>query len=89
MRYMGQLGLPIKSCGEDTTHLRRALVCGLFPHAARRQPEGTYKVRGQSHPACFGESRVCDYECLACFVVGQQASQDGNERWCRAHLRMG
>jgi ATP-dependent RNA helicase DHX8/PRP22 len=44
-RHLQQMGLPIKSCGEDITPLRRALTAGLFPHAARRQPDGTYKVR--------------------------------------------
>lgn len=38
------LGLPVTSCGEDTTPLRRALTAGLFPHAARLQPDGSYRV---------------------------------------------
>ena len=38
--HLEALRLPIKSCGEDTTPLRRALVAGLFPHAARRQLDG-------------------------------------------------
>ncbi len=43
--HMSQLGLTVGSCGEDLTPLRRALTCGLFPHAAKRQPDGSYKVR--------------------------------------------
>jgi hypothetical protein len=34
----------VKSCGEDTTPLRRALTAGLFPHAASKQLDGSYKV---------------------------------------------
>ncbi|GFR51844.1 hypothetical protein Agub_g14311 [Astrephomene gubernaculifera] len=29
---------------EDTTPLRRALTAGLFPHAARLHPDGSYRV---------------------------------------------
>lgn len=43
-RQLQQLQLPLASCGEDTTALRRALVAGLFPNSARKQPDGTYKV---------------------------------------------
>ena len=42
------MGLPLKSCGDDTAPLRRALVSGLFPNSARRQADGTYKVRGRA-----------------------------------------
>ncbi|KAL6782327.1 hypothetical protein ACKKBG_A06370 [Auxenochlorella protothecoides x Auxenochlorella symbiontica] len=38
------LGLRLASCGDDATPLRQALVMGLFSHAARRQPGGTYRV---------------------------------------------
>lgn len=34
------LGIPLQSCGEDSLPLRRALVAGLFPHAAKRQMDG-------------------------------------------------
>lgn len=38
--HLEALGIPVKSCGDDTTPLRRALTAGLFPHAARRQLDG-------------------------------------------------
>lgn len=38
--HMVALGVPIKSCGDDTMPLRRALTAGLFPHAAKRQLDG-------------------------------------------------
>lgn len=38
--HLEALGIPDKSCGDDTTPLRRALTAGLFPHAARRQLDG-------------------------------------------------
>jgi hypothetical protein len=37
--------VPIKSCGADPAPLQRALVSGLFPHAARRQPDGGWVRR--------------------------------------------
>ncbi|KXZ53924.1 hypothetical protein GPECTOR_6g842 [Gonium pectorale] len=49
VRFLGPpsppgLGLPLASCGDETTPLRRALTVGLFPHAARLQPDGSYRV---------------------------------------------
>ncbi|GLC42130.1 hypothetical protein PLESTM_001294900 [Pleodorina starrii] len=49
LRFLGPpappgLGLPLASCGDDTTPLRRALTAGLFPHAAKLQPDGSYRV---------------------------------------------
>lgn len=38
--HLQALGMPVKSCGEETTPLRRALTAGLFPHAAKRQVDG-------------------------------------------------
>lgn len=38
--HLVNLGIAIKSCGEDTTNLRRALVSGIFPHAAKWQVDG-------------------------------------------------
>lgn len=55
LRHLQQLRLQVQSCGDDTTSLRRALTSGLFPHAARRFPDGTYKVRvgwGGGGPGC-------------------------------------
>lgn len=42
--HMQSLQLPMKSCGSDPVPIQRALVAGLFPHAAKRQPDGTYRV---------------------------------------------
>ncbi|EFJ45602.1 DEAH-box nuclear pre-mRNA splicing factor [Volvox carteri f. nagariensis] len=49
VRFLGPpsppgLGLALVSCGDDTAPLRRALTAGLFPHAARLQPDGSYRV---------------------------------------------
>jgi len=54
--HLEDLKVPLKSCGDDLDPLRRALVAGLFPHAAKRQVDGTYRVvaSGQSvhlHPS--------------------------------------
>ncbi|GLI64295.1 hypothetical protein VaNZ11_007516 [Volvox africanus] len=49
VRFLGPpsppgLGLQLATCGEDSTPLRRALTAGLFPHAAKLQPDGSYRV---------------------------------------------
>lgn len=41
--HLEDLGIPLKSCGEDDAPLRRALVTGLFPHAAKLQLDGKLK----------------------------------------------
>lgn len=43
-RHLLALRLPLKSCGDDSTPLCRSLTAGLFPHAARKQPDGSYRV---------------------------------------------
>ena len=43
-RHLVALGLPLRSCGPDTTPVQRALAAGLFPNAARRRPDGSYAV---------------------------------------------
>lgn len=35
--------LPLKSCGDDTAPLRKALVAGYFLNAAQKQPDNTYR----------------------------------------------
>ncbi len=43
-QLVGQLGFAVTTCGEDSAPLLRSLTAGLFLHAARRTPDGTYKV---------------------------------------------
>ena len=44
VEYLNALEIPQSSCGEDTAPLRRCLTSGLFPHAARAQPDGSYSL---------------------------------------------
>lgn len=67
--HLQALGIPLVSCGEDTRVLRRALVAGLFPHAARRQLDGSYKViaSGQAvaiHPSSVLRAQNAKPECI-------------------------
>jgi len=48
--HLAGLGLVLKSCGEDTTTLRRALTAGLFPYAAKRQLDGGF---GRTDPTGY------------------------------------
>lgn len=43
-RHFKELSLDLHSCGDDLTALRKALTAGLFCNAARRQPDGQYRV---------------------------------------------
>ncbi|KAK9828750.1 hypothetical protein WJX72_001917 [[Myrmecia] bisecta] len=68
------LGLPLLSCGSDTTPVRRALTSGLFKHAAKRHTDGTYKVLASSqmvalHPSsvlCGKRPPCCVFSELVC-----------------------
>jgi ATP-dependent RNA helicase DHX8/PRP22 len=53
---LSALGLPLLSCGDDSEPLRRALTAGLFPHAARRQPDGSYRVIATGQPVALHPS---------------------------------
>ena len=48
LRVSQGMDLPVQSCGEDTTTVRRALTSGFFPHAAARQPDGILSVDPKS-----------------------------------------
>jgi hypothetical protein len=39
-QHLSALKMPLKSCGTDDTPLRRALLSGLFLHAAVMLPDG-------------------------------------------------
>lgn len=51
--HLQALGIPQRSCGEDSLPLRRALVAGLFPHAAKRQLDGGSGEGRRSSAGCF------------------------------------
>ncbi len=51
--HLQALGIPQQSCGENSLPLRRALVAGLFPHAAKRQLDGGSGEGRRSSAGCF------------------------------------
>jgi len=69
--HMQQLSLPLVSCGEDTTPLRRALVSGLFTQAARKQPDGTYKVISSGQQVWIHPSSVLCSKKPECIVFSE------------------
>ena len=71
--HMQALGIPLRSCGEDSLPLRRALVAGLFPHAAKRQLDGESRV-GRCRPAGVASPRLA-------------ASRQGRSQRCYAARR--
>ncbi|KAM0792469.1 hypothetical protein ACM66B_005144 [Microbotryomycetes sp. NB124-2] len=42
-KYLKRFEIPIISCGEDDTKVRRCLTSGYFRNAAKVQPDGTYR----------------------------------------------
>lgn len=61
-----RLHMPLVSCGDTTTPIRRCLVTGFFLNAAQRQPDGSYRtlLDGQSvriHPSSvlLGKKAEC------------------------------
>ena len=45
-RHVAALGLPLGSCGTDPDPIRRALLAGLFMHAAVLRPDGAWLGNG-------------------------------------------
>eukprot|EP00200_Dunaliella_tertiolecta_P009980 CAMPEP_0202383708 /NCGR_PEP_ID=MMETSP1127-20130417/50795_1 /ASSEMBLY_ACC=CAM_ASM_000462 /TAXON_ID=3047 /ORGANISM="Dunaliella tertiolecta, Strain CCMP1320" /LENGTH=702 /DNA_ID=CAMNT_0048983277 /DNA_START=50 /DNA_END=2155 /DNA_ORIENTATION=- len=70
-RQLHQLQLPLTSCGEDPTSLRRALVAGLFPQSARKQPDGTYKVIATGQQVFIHPSSVLIGKKVDCIVFSE------------------
>lgn len=69
--HLQALGMPIKSCGEETTPLRRALTAGLFPHAAKRQVDGGYKVIATGQSVAIHPSSVLCGKKAECVVFNE------------------
>eukprot|EP00887_Chlorella_sp_A99_P005931 scaffold29.g5931.t1 len=69
--HLGGLSIPRRSCGEDATLLRRALVAGLFPHAARRQMDGSYKVISTGQAVAIHPSSVLCSKKPECIVFNE------------------
>ncbi|GAO49035.1 helicase associated domain-containing protein [Saitoella complicata NRRL Y-17804] len=67
-RYMERFNIPIRSASPETAvhDIRRCLVSGYFAHAARMQPDGTYKmIKGGetlwAHPTSVMFNRKADW----------------------------
>ncbi|PRW45383.1 ATP-dependent RNA helicase dhx8 isoform A [Chlorella sorokiniana] len=69
--HLVALGIPLQSCGEDSLPLRRALVAGLFPHAARRQMDGSYKVIATGQAVAIHPSSVLCGKKAECIVFNE------------------
>ncbi|KAL4447805.1 hypothetical protein ABPG75_005024 [Micractinium tetrahymenae] len=69
--HLQALGIPLRSCGEDSLPLRRALVAGLFPHAAKRQLDGSYKVIATGQAVAIHPSSVLAGKKPECIVFNE------------------
>eukprot|EP00798_Chlamydomonas_sp_ICE-L_P016225 gene16226-22390_t len=70
-RHLVQLGIPIKSCGDNDEALRRVLVAGLFPHAARRGLDGTFKVIATGQQIFIHPSSILCGKKPECFLYDE------------------
>lgn len=58
-KYLKRFEIPIISCGEDHTKVRRCLTSGYFRNAAKVQPDGTYRsVRENAVSICLSLARL-------------------------------
>lgn len=56
--YCEGLRLEVASCGDDFTPFRRCLAASFFLHAARRQPDGTYRALASGQTVAIHPSSV-------------------------------
>ncbi|KEI40652.1 uncharacterized protein L969DRAFT_16014 [Mixia osmundae IAM 14324] len=62
-KYLQRFDIPIISCGEEESQIRKCLVSGYFKNAAKMQPDGTYQsLRDRAslsvHPSSVMFTRV-------------------------------
>jgi len=69
--HLEDLKVPLRSCGEDQEPLRKALVAGLFPHAAKRQVDGTYRVVATGQDVHIHPSSVLHGKRAECIVFNE------------------
>jgi len=50
--------LPLRSCGDDTAPLRKALVAGYFLNVAQKQPDNTYRCLSNAQTVLLHPSSV-------------------------------
>eukprot|EP00240_Pyramimonas_obovata_P012174 CAMPEP_0118953878 /NCGR_PEP_ID=MMETSP1169-20130426/57305_1 /TAXON_ID=36882 /ORGANISM="Pyramimonas obovata, Strain CCMP722" /LENGTH=115 /DNA_ID=CAMNT_0006901423 /DNA_START=26 /DNA_END=373 /DNA_ORIENTATION=- len=50
--------LPLESCGDDTSLVRRSLVCGYFLNAASKLPDGMYRCLANSQTVALHPSSI-------------------------------
>lgn len=70
-QHLEALKLPIKSCGDDFTVVKRALTAGLFPHAAKRQLDGSYRVVATGQDVAIHPSSVLHGKRADCIVFNE------------------
>jgi ATP-dependent RNA helicase DHX8/PRP22 len=70
-QHLEALKLPIKSCGDDFTLVKRALTAGLFPHAAKRQLDGSYRVVATGQDVAIHPSSVLHGKRADCIVFNE------------------
>lgn len=78
-KYLQRFQIPVQSCGDNERAIRRCLVSGYFAHAAKVQPDGSYRsvrenVQLHIHPSSvlytrtpkwviYHEGRLCNVIC--------------------------
>lgn len=72
-----QQELPLQSCGQDTTRLRRCLTTGFFMNAAELQREGEYISLSSRKPITIHPSSAL-FHCKPAYVIYNELVQTTN-----------
>lgn len=70
-KYMEGLGIDVISCGDEFTAVRKCLITGLFLHASRKLPDGTYQTLAGRQISSIHPSSVCLKNKPECIVFSE------------------
>jgi ATP-dependent RNA helicase DHX8/PRP22 len=70
-KHLVECKLPITSCGDNWETLRKGLVGGLFPHAAKLQADGTYRVLATGQQVSLHPSSVLHGKRHNCIIFNE------------------
>jgi len=70
-RLLNRLKINVRSCGDDLTLVRKALLSGFFLNAARRQPNGEYRALTTGQEVRIHPSSVLSKKKPDCLIFNE------------------
>lgn len=96
--YLARFGLPIESCGDEVLQLQRLACAALFLNAARRLPDGSYRLCRPVDEARAPHSRFqlhshsvlasVDGHAPADFLVFYESQGSASQAWLMQNTRI-